>query len=157
MKIQCSGVVGVYVIDTMMKTLLYFLGFFTLIFFSSGSQAACPNLSGNYICPARKTQPSSPMVVTQSEDASSVTTYSYLFQFSPTPALSRASEKGEFSDGFIYSCDKDGLWILPEILPEKTIFQRHFLNEHGDYVVTLGNSHTPSSQDPITMKCIRQD
>jgi hypothetical protein len=109
--------------------------------------ADCPNLSGNFLCPAYgPTQPASPMTVTQTE-TNGVTTYVYAFPNLGTSSSS-ASSDGLIEDNLLKFCDNDKLYLGEIAGDHAGEVQTHFIDAQGNYVVLI--------QGKIVQDCVRQ-
>lgn len=119
----------------------------SLLFFSTLANAAtCPDLTGEYVCPAfGDSQPESPLTVDQ-RTWRGVTEYTYTFEKlhppgkprEPLVSKVRYSPRGEVEDGRLYRCEGRRISILGS--PDAKQIQLHFReNRTGDYVVVYAN------------------
>lgn len=138
--------------------------FLVLIFSSTlASAASCPDLSGDYICPAfGSEQPASPLNVDQ-KTWRGITEYTYTFENLHPPGKprddlvykSKASLDGETDEeGMIYRCEGRRLSIYNP--KNSKSVQQHFREDRtGDYVVVYV-SRDGSGTPKEVQRCISQ-
>jgi hypothetical protein len=131
---------------------------------ASSAGGGCPDLVGNYVCPAYgPNQPRSPMAVSESADGE-VTTYTYTFKNlhpdghpnDPSASSTRYSVAGIVDDKSVtWKCEGDRLQIIQSDLAKP--IQEHFREKStGDYVVVRVARDAASTSTEV-QRCVNAD
>lgn len=133
------------------------------LFSSLANAATCPDLTGDYVCPAYgDSQPESPLNVDQ-RTWRRVTEYTYTFENlhppgkprEPLVSKVRYSPRGENDDGRLFRCDGRLLSILDS--PESKKIQQHYRESRtGDYVVIYVNRDGTGTPREV-QRCVADD